>query len=174
MPPPGRRAATGGVTVAALLLAALLVGACAGRGPGDPAPGVGSTTLDWAGLRLEYRMLPSPGDRIRVSATVVNGTGRRVYRELPYCVIRMRLYRADRVVWDQARDEACVGVRTLELAPGEQRDYRSSVTAERILGDSLAPGDYLVRLYLPGSDRPGTFRTSVELTLAAKTLERAP
>lgn len=159
------------VPVALLLLAG--VAACAGRDPGDPAPGVGSTTLEWAGLSIEYRMIPSSADRIRVGATVANRTSGTVARELPFCVIRMRLYRGDRLAWDEGRAEACAGIRTVQLRPGEEQDFWSSVTAERVLGDSLPAGDYLVRLYLPGNARPGAIRTSMELTLAEKTLARS-
>lgn len=156
--------------IAALL--ALGAVACSGRSPGDPAPGVGSTSVDWAGLTIQYLMLPSPSDRIRVSATVANRTGGRLLRELPFCVVRLRLYRGDRLAWDEGRVEACGGIRTLDLRPGEEQDFWTSVTAERVLGDSLPAGDYLVRVFLPGSDRPGTIRTSMELTLAEKTLGR--
>lgn len=158
--------------LAAALL--LLIPACAGRSPGDPAPGVGSTSIDWAGLRIEYTMAPSPADRLRVSATAVNRYDGRIVRTLPFCVIRVRLYRGDRLAWDQGRAEACFGVRTLDLQPGEERNFWSSTTAERVLGDSLPPGDFLVRLFLPGSDRPGTIRTSMEVTLGEKTLGRTP
>ncbi len=159
------------VLLSALVLTTAL-SACAGRSPEGSAPGVGSTSVDWAGLTIEYRMLPSADDRLRVSASVENRTSGRVVRELPFCVVRLRLYLSDRLVWDEGRAEACAGIRTLDLRPGEVEDFWSSFTAERVLGDSLPEGDYLVRLYLPGSDRPGTIRTSMELTLAEKTLAR--
>ena len=161
-------------SVTTALLALLLFPACAGRAPGDPAPGVGTTTLDWAGLRIEYTMAPSPTNRLRVNATVVNRSPQRVVRELPFCVIRIRLYREDRLAWDQGRREACFGVRTVDLQPSEGRDFWTSTTADRVLGDSLPAGDYLVRLFLPGSDRPGTIRTNMEVTLGEKTLRRVP
>ena len=170
--PEGARRARARPTGVFLLL--LLLPACAGRAPGDPAPGVGSTALDWAGLRIEYTMAPSPADRIRIGATVANRSPGRLVRELPFCVIRMRLYRGDRLAWDQGRVDNCFGVRTLHLAPGEERDFWASTTADRVLGDSLPGGDYLVRLFLPGSDRPGTIRTNMEVTLGEKTLERGP
>ena len=160
--------------LAGALLLLWLLPACAGRAPGDPAPGVGSTALDWAGLRIEYTMAPSPADRIRIGATVANRSPGRLVRELPFCVIRMRLYRGDRLAWDQGGVDNCFGVRTLHLEPGEERNFWASTTADRVLGDSLAGGDYLVRLFLPGSDRPGTVRTNMEVTLGEKTLRRVP
>lgn len=86
-------------------------------------------------------------------------------RELPHCVIRVRLYREGQLAWDQGADGACDGLRQVGLSPGEEADFWSSVTADEVLGPDLPPGDFLVRVHLPSRQRPGPPRAEIELTL---------
>lgn len=104
-------------------------------------------------------------------AVVANGGSRVVARELPYCVIRVRLYREGKLTWDQGADGACAGLRQVHLAPGEEVDFRSSVTAAEVLDPDTPPGDFLVRIHLPSSQRPGLPRAEMELTLGETTLK---
>lgn len=129
--------------------------------------------MEWAGLRIAWELVPSPPDRIRVHAVVANREARHVARELPWCVVRMRLYRDGELAWDQGADGRCGGIREVRLAPGEEADFRSSATAEEVLGPEAAGGDFLVRVYLPGSRRPGLPRADMELTLGEITLTRS-
>lgn len=129
--------------------------------------------MEWAGLELTWELVRSPPDRVRVRAVVSNGGERHVERELPYCVIRIRLYREGRLAWDQGSDGACAGIRSIRLPPGADAAYRSSVTAGEVLGPDVPPGDFLVRVHLPGSRRPGPPRAEMELTLGQITLTGA-
>lgn len=155
-------------TLAALLL--LTVASCAGRGPGEPPPGVGSTSAEWAGLQVRWELLPAPDDRLRVLATVTNVADRTLDRDLPRCLNHLRLYRGDALVWDRGGTGDCFGLRWLRLAPTESRSYRTGLTATEVLGDSLPPGEFTVRVHLAGRDRPGLPRADMELTLGQKLL----
>lgn len=155
--------------VAAPLLVALVV-ACAGRSPGDPPPGVGSTTVEWAGVRITWQLSPTADDRLRVRATVTNVADGTLERELPRCLNRLRLYRGDALVWDRAGTGDCFGLQRLRLAPAESRSFHTGITAAEVLGDSLPPGEVTVRVHLPGRDRPGLPRAEMELTLGRKLL----
>lgn len=126
--------------------------------------------MEWAGLELTWRLVPSPPDRIRVHAVVANRGARHVERELPHCVIRVRLYREGELAWDQGADGGCDGVRHIGLSPGEEAEFWSSVTADEVLGPDTAPGDFLVRIHLPSSRRPGLPRAEMELTLGETSL----
>lgn len=156
------------------LLAALALlpaaAACAGRAPGERAPGVGSTSVEWADLRFEWILRPAPDDRLRVRATVTNVGPGAVVREVPRCLNHLRLYRGDDRIWDQGRTGDCFGIRTLHLAAGESRSFRSGWTAAAVLGDSIPAGELTVRVYLPRNDRPGPPRSEMELTLGRTTL----
>lgn len=130
--------------------------------------------MEWAGLRIGWELLPSPPDRIRVHAVVANRSSRFVARELPYCVIRVRLYREGELIWDQGAGEACFGLRRVRLSPGEEADFRSTVTAGEVLGPHTRPGDFVVRVHLPSSRRPGLPpRAEMELTLGETTLKES-
>lgn len=126
--------------------------------------------MEWAGLELTWRLVPSPPDRIRVHAVVANRGERHVERELPRCVVRVRLYREGELAWDQGADGGCDGLRHIGLSPGEEAEFWSSVTAGEVLGPDTAPGDFLVRIHLPSSRRPGLPRAEMELTLGRSSL----
>lgn len=126
--------------------------------------------MDWAGLEITWHLVSSPRDRIRVRAVVANRQGRHLSRELPYCIVRLRLYRRGERVWDQGADGGCGGLRQVRLAPGEEVDFWSSVTAEEVLGGDVPAGDFLVRVHLPSSQRLGLPRAEMELTLGEITL----
>lgn len=156
--------------VAACLLLAGLVAACAGRSPGEPPPGVGSTTVEWAGMRVTWDLQRTADDRLRVRATVTNVGDATRERELPRCLNRLRLYRGDALVWDRAGTRDCFGLQWLRLEPAESRTFHTGLTAAEVLGDSLPAGEVTVRVYLPGRDRPGLPRADMELTLGRKLL----
>lgn len=127
--------------------------------------------MEWAGLEITWSLVSSPPDRIRVHAVVANRQARPVERELPHCVIRVRLYRDGDRVWDQGAGGGCRGIRIVRLVAGEEADFWSSVTADEVLGPGLPPGDLVVRVHLPARQRPGLPRAAMELTLGQVTLE---
>lgn len=127
--------------------------------------------MEWAGLEIRWELVPSPADRIRVRAVVGNRGERHVRRELPTCVARVRLYRAGELAWDRASEDACGGIRRVDLGPGEEAEFWWSAAAAEILGDDMPAGDYLVRVYLPPGRRPGPPRAEMELTLGEITLD---
>lgn len=154
------------------VLLALGVAACSGRAPGDPPAGVGSTSVEWAGVRIAWELLAAPDDRLRVTATVANVAGRTVDRDLPLCLNHLRLYRGDALLWDRGGTGDCFGLQSLRLAPTESRSYHTGLTAAEVLGDSIPPGEFTVRVHVPGNDRPGLPRADMELTLGQKLLQR--
>lgn len=154
----------------ALFLAAVLA-ACAGRSPGSTETGPAANSFEWAGLRLEVRLLPSPPDRIRARGTLVNLEERPLAREVPYCVVMLRIYREGRRIWGDGTQGDCFGRRVVRLEPGESRSFHRSLRADHILGDTLPAGRYLVRAYWPGASRPGALRTEMEATLGEAYLE---
>lgn len=101
---------------------------------------------------------------------VANREGRHLARELPFCVIRMRLYRDGQLAWDQGAAGGCGGIRQVRLAPGEEADFWSSATAAEVLPPGSEAEDFLVRVHLPASQRPGLPRAEMELTLGEITL----
>lgn len=158
------------------MLAALTAG-CAGSasGGGEASPDRGPPfreSVEWAGLRYEVAVRASPPDRLRLRATVTNvSTGFRE-QELPFCLVRARLYREGRLVWDQAEDEGCGDdVRVVRLRGGESRTFSRTIGAERVLGDSLSPGRFDLRAHLPGATVPGRPRAETELHLGTVVLE---
>lgn len=155
---------------AALGLAAALA-ACAGHDLGPPAPGPASASFEWAGLRLRVDLLPSPPDRLRARGTLTNAEDRFLAREVPRCVVMLRMYRRDRRAWSDGPGTGCFGTRVVRLHPGESRQYRRTLEAARVLGDSLPPGRYLVRAFWPRTVRPGLPRTEIEVTLGGAELE---
>lgn len=180
---PGRGSAGSPVPVPALVMlgAATLAAACGGGGPG-PGEGAGApdrgppaaASVEWAGLRYEVSVLASPADRIRLRAEVTNVTGRYREAELPWCLIRARLHRDGRVVWDQARAEGCGdGIRLIRLESGRSEEFRRTLGADRVLGDSLAPGRFEVSVRLPRARGLGPPRAEMELRLGTVTLERS-
>lgn len=157
--------AVAGLAAGGLLLA---LGACGARDPGaGPSPrGVGTTTLDWAGLRTTLSLLPSSPDRLRVRAVVRNVTDGPVTREVPWCVIWLRLYRDGRLVLDHGAREGCPGaIRVLALAPGEERVFHESLLARQVLPEGTEEACFLVRAYVPRGGRPGLPRAEMEATL---------
>ncbi len=160
--PPAARA------LAAVLLA-LAVG-CAGRAPGEGPPGVGSATVEWADFRIAWELQPAPDHRLRVLATVTNEGRRTLERELPRCLNGVRLYRGDALVWDRVGKGDCFGLDWLTLAPSESRSWRAGLTAAEVLGDSIPPGEFTVRVRIPGRTGPGLPRADIEVTLGQKTL----
>lgn len=155
---------------AALGLAAALA-ACAGHDPGPPAPGPASSSFEWAGLRLQVHLLSSPPDRIRARGTLTNLEERLLEREVPRCVVMLRIYRGDRRAWSDGPGTGCFGARVVRLRPGESREFHRTIEAARILGDSLPSGRYLVRAFWPRRVRPGLPRTEIEVTLGGAELE---
>lgn len=156
----------------ALLVLAVAAGACGGGRAGGIAPGPGSTSFGWAGLRLEIQLVSSPPDRIRVRGDLVNEEDAFLSRQVPHCVLQIRVYRGEQLVWSHGEEGGCFGYRTVRLAPGESESYHATVPARRVLGDSLPPGEYLVRAYWPSTSRPGPMRSEIEVTLGVVTLER--
>lgn len=155
---------------AALGLAAALA-ACAGTDPRPPSPAPASTSFEWAGLRLQVELLPAPADRIRVRGTLSNLEERLVEREVPRCVVMLRMYRRDRRAWSDGPGTGCFGTRVVRLRPGEFRQFHRSIEARRIVGDSLPAGRFLVRAFWPGTNRPGLPRAEIEVTLGGVELE---
>ena len=153
---------------AAALLA--LAAGCAGRAPGEAPPGVGSATVEWADFRIDWSLQPAPDHRLRVTATVTNVGRRTLERELPRCLNRLRLYRGDALVWDRAGTGDCFGLNWLTLAPSESRSWRTGLSAAEVLGDSIPPGEFLVRARVPGRTGPGLPRADIEVTLGQKIL----
>lgn len=158
-----------GLRLAAAALIATAA-ACGGRAPGEPAPGVGSTSTEWADVRIRWTLLPSPDHRLRVQSSVTNVGDVSLERELPRCLNRIRLYRGDALLWDRAGAGDCFGLRWVRLAPHESQSFRTGLTAAEVLGDSIAPGEYTVRVHVAGRDRPGLPRADMELTLGRKLL----
>ena len=163
-----------------MLGAASLTAACGGRpghgdGPGAPERSPpAAASVEWAGLRYEVSVLASPEDRIRLRAEVTNVTGRYREAELPWCLIRARLHRDGRIVWDQARAEGCGdGIRLIRLESGRSEEIRRTISADRVLGDSLAPGRFEVSVRLPRARGLGPPRAEMELLLGTVTLERS-
>lgn len=156
--------------LAALGLAAVLA-ACAGHDPGPPAPGPASSSFEWAGVRLEVELLPAPPDRMRARGTLTNVEDGFLEREVPRCVVMLRLYRDDRRAWSDGTGTGCFGSRPVRLRPGESRQFHRTIEAERVLGDSLPAGRYLVRAYWPPTDRPGLPRAEIEVTVGGAELD---
>lgn len=148
-----------------------LAAACAGRGPDGPAEGPASNTFEWAGLRLEVELLSSPPDRLRVRGTLSNVRDGVVEREVPRCVVMLRLYRRDRRVWSDGPESGCFGTRSVRLQPGEFDEFHRSLTADRIVGDSLPSGRYAVRAFWPPTSRPGLPRAEIEVGLGGTEIE---
>lgn len=163
MPTPLRSRALAAVALALAL-------ACAGRAPGEGPPGVGSATVEWADFRIDWELQPAPEHRLPVVATVTNVGRRTLERELPRCLNRVRLYRGDALVWDRAGTGDCFGLNWLTLAPTESRSWRTGLTAGGVLGDSIRPGEFTVRVLVPGRTGPGLPRADIEVTLGQKTL----
>lgn len=160
-----------------LIGTAPLAAACPGSGgAGDGAPRPGppdAAAVEWAGLRYEVAVLPGPRDRIRLRAEVRNVSRRLREEELPWCLIRARLHRDGRAVYDRARAEGCGdGVRVVRLESGEAETFHATLTAARVLGDSLSPGAFEVSVRLPRQRGLGPPRAEVELRLGTVTLER--
>lgn len=156
---------------AAVLGLTALLAACAGHDPGRSSPGAASTSFEWGGLRLRVELPPSPHDRIRVRGTLTNLETSFLERDVPRCVVMLRLYRRDRRAWSDGPATGCFGTRIVRLRPGESRPFHRSIGADRILGDSLPPGRYLVRAFWPGRARPGLPRAEIEVTLGDVELE---
>lgn len=154
---------------------------CGGSGSGPagrtgvPSRGASAASVEWAGLRYAVSLLASPEDRIRLRAQVTNVSTRYREAELPFCLIRARLHRDGRVVWDQARAEGCGdGIRLIRLESGQSEEFRRALTAARVLGDSLPPGRFEVSVRLPrarGAGPPRPPRAGMELRLGTVTLE---
>jgi hypothetical protein len=163
---PGRRA-----LAVVLSLAVLTPAGCAARS-GDANPGVGEASVEWAGLRLEVRLPRSPADRLRAVASATNVSDRFLVREIPFCVAVIRLYRGDRLAWDQGR-EGCVGRRIVRLAVGETETHWTTVRAEQVPGaDSGEEGSFTVRAYWPPERHPRMPpRTAMEVTVGEIRLE---
>ena len=66
------------------------------------------------------------------------------------CVVLMRVYSFENVVWDQGQVVGCPDVVVeVTLAPGEVETFRlDPVNAADVLGDSLPDGEYRVFGYL--------------------------
>lgn len=150
--------------------------ACAapGSGPGPAPRGVGSTSLEWAGLRYTFSLTPSPRDRIRVRAVVRNvGDGPGTW-EVPWCVIWLRLYRHDRLVLDQGARRGCAdAVRVLDLQAGEEEVFHGTLTAREVLPEGTDAASFLVRVYVPRGGELGVPRTEMEATLGDVVLRRS-
>lgn len=157
-------------SAAAVALAALWA-ACGGRQAETPVPGPGSSSFEWAGLRLEVELVSSPSDRLRAQGTLTNVADGVTEREVPRCVVMLRVYRRDRRVWGDGQESGCFGIRPVRLRPGESETFRRTVPAARILGDTLPAGRYLVRAFWPATTRPGLPRAEIEVTLGAVELE---
>lgn len=170
-PAPRRGHALRGALAAVLCVALGAPAGCAARS-GDANPGVGDASVEWAGLRLEVRLRRSPPDRLRAVASATNVSDRYVVRELPFCVAVLRLYRGDRLAWDQGR-EGCVGRRIVRLAVGETETYRTTVRAEEVPGaDSGDEGPFTVRAYWPPERHPRMPpRAAMEVTVGEIRLE---
>ena len=154
----------------------LLVAACTGggRGAGASRPGPpASASVEWAGLRYEVSVLSGPSDRVRLRADVTNVSGSFRRADMPWCMIQARLHRDGAVVFDQAEDEGCGdATRTIRLEASESETFHSTLTADRVLGDSIPPGRFEVSVRLPRATGLGPPRAEIELRLGEVTLER--
>lgn len=178
--PSRARAALSAFSLLLLAAGVLAAAACRGGGRGS-ADGTGapdrgpptSASVEWAGLRYEVSMLASPADRIRLRAEVTNVTAGYREVELPWCLIRARLHRDGRVVYDQARADGCGdGIRLIRLESGQSELFRRTLTADRVLGDSLSSGSFDVTVRLPRARNLGPPRAEMELRLGSVTLAR--
>lgn len=156
---------------AAVLGATAALAACAGADPGPPTPGAASASFEWAGLSLRVELISSPPDRIRARGTLTNVEDRFLEREVPRCVVMLRMYRRERRAWSDGAGTGCFGTRVVRLRPGESRQFQRTIEAARIMGDSLPPGRYRVRAFWPRRVRPGPPRTEIEVTLGGAELE---
>lgn len=145
--------------------------ACAGVDPGPPTPGPASTSFEWAGLRLRVELISTPPHRIRARGTLTNVEDRFLERDVPRCVVMLRMYRRESRVWSDGAGTGCFGTRVVRLRPGESRQFQRTIRAARILGDSLPSGRYLVRAFWPRRVRPGPPRAEIEVTLGGAELE---
>lgn len=132
-----------------------------------------SASTRWAGFRHTVRLLPTGPDRLSARATLENVTDGTRTAEFPWCLVWLRVYRGDRLVWDQARHQPCEGlVRYVTLGPGDREVAHASLRAREILGRELPDGTYTVRAYVPGPVGRGPPRAARELTLGSVELGR--
>lgn len=155
------------VAVAALFLSV----ACATGGTPRNF-GAGSGSLDWAGLRFDVHLLPSPLDQLRARISVTNTEDHFLVREIPFCVARLRVYRDGAVLWDQGGDE-CFGRRIVRLTAGEAEHYWTRASAREVLPEGTDRGTFTVRAYWPPEHHPDRVpRTEMEITVGRIRLER--
>lgn len=131
------------------------------------------TSFEWAELRFSVSVLPSPADRLRLRAEIENLAARFRSVHTPVCFPWMRAYREGRLAWDQREGGACEGMSPLvEIPPNGEEVWHGTLSADRILGDSLPAGEYGLALYVPRADRPGQPpRAPMELPLGRVRLE---
>lgn len=167
LPASARRAA------ALVVLVASGCGGARGGGEGPRRGPIHSASVEWAGLRYEASVRPSPPDRIRLRAVVTNVSPVFREEELPWCILPARLYRDGALAFDYAAARGCGGaVRVVRLEPGESEEFRRTLTAERVLGDSLSPGPFEVHVRLPRQTGRGPPRAAMDLRLGTVTLGR--
>lgn len=171
------RGFTPAVAAALVALAAACGGRTGGEGPGEagsPRYGApGSASVEWAGLRFRYVLPVSRPDRIRIRAEVTNVSGRVREAEIPLCVVQARLYRDGAVAYDQAEADGCgEAIRVVRLRDGESREFRRTLSAGEVLGDSLRPGPFEVRVRLPRNAGRGPPRAEMDFVLGTVELRR--
>ena len=152
---------THGAWAVTLWLAGLA--ACGGPGPveeGGPGPAAGEPgaalqqqqtgqgTAVGGSYTAETRIAETAPVTMYTTVRVENtSSGRQEVTFPDGCVVLLRAYRGPARMgapaWDQERGVACtMQLVELSLAPGESREFQTSVRADRILGDSLPAGRY--------------------------------
>jgi hypothetical protein len=159
---------------ATLLVLLVTATACGAQDsiPGDPLkPGPAGTRT--GGIAYSGQLAILESFPVQLAATVIarNASSSAVTLNFPdSCVVLLRAYRGDEVVWDQSQGTACLQmIVTVELAPGESRSFTSRTDAYAILGKDLADGVYRITGYL----RPQRGIVEVELGEADLAIPRS-
>lgn len=141
----------------ALLSALLAAAACGGMRQGtDRNVEAPSSSVTWNRLRFEVRLLPGDLDRLRAVATVTNETARHRTVQVPWCLVRLRIYDEVGLAYDQDEDEGCAGmVRVLDLASNASESRSVTVPASDVARTSPEPREFTVAAYLPRSSARG-------------------
>ncbi|MFN2433617.1 MAG: hypothetical protein ABR599_12530 [Gemmatimonadota bacterium] len=155
VPRASRRRALRSLAGVGLLASVLLQVACVSRGEsaGDPVrPGAaGDTAEDGLAYSGDLAVLESFPVQL-VPHVVVRNTSQEE-RSLTFpdgCVVLLRAYVGERLVWDQSRQVGCtMALQTVTVARGGSRRLSgATVSAYEVLGDSLPDGTYRMAAYL--------------------------
>ncbi len=159
---------------ATLLVLLVTATACAAQdsGPGDPLkPGPAGTQTGGIAYSGQLAILESFPVQLAATVTAKNVSSSTATLRFPdSCVVLLRAYRGEELVWDQSHGTACLQmIVTVELAPGESRTFSSRTNAYEILSKDLANGAYRITGYL----RPEGGVVEVELGEADLAISRS-